>query len=120
VPAHIVNLYTLVQFALWAVIFAVAVIIKIPYPMNAGNNWVIVGSLFPLFIALCAVFRFTLFKRIIAVEFLEILDPAPDTHEDRQQRRLKSELAAAAQAADDQVAAKEERGSGETNSSGSR
>jgi hypothetical protein len=70
------------QFLLWAAIFVVAVILKIPFPMNDGNAWVIIGALFPAFIALCAVFRFTLLRRIISLEHLDVLDPAPGTFED--------------------------------------
>lgn len=79
VPGPTINYYTAIQFLLWAVIFVTAVILKIPYPMNDDNTWVIIGSLFPVMIVLCAVWRFTIFRKIIPDEYLDILDPH-ETH----------------------------------------
>ncbi|GMI04231.1 hypothetical protein TrRE_jg13229, partial [Triparma retinervis] len=75
VPGPTIHKFTAIQFLLWAVIFVTAVILKIPYPMNSGNTWVIIGSLFPLMICLCALLRFTVLRRVISDEHLDILDP---------------------------------------------
>jgi hypothetical protein len=65
VPSTTIHTFTGIQFLLWGVIFVTAVILKLPYPMNDGNMWVIIGSLFPIFVVLCAVFRFTLLRKWI-------------------------------------------------------
>ena len=75
VPGPVIHKFTAIQFLLWAVIFVTAVILKIPYPMNDGNTWVVIGSLFPVMICLCAVIRFTSLKRAIPEAYLDLLDP---------------------------------------------
>lgn len=65
----------MIQFLLWLVVFLIAVILKIPFPMANGNTWVVIGSTFPILICLCAVFRFTLLPKFVTEEALLVLDP---------------------------------------------
>ena len=95
VPADVVNIFTAFQFVLWAVIFVVAVILKIPFPMNDGNTWVIIGSLFPVMIVLCAVLRFTVVPKFIEERHLALLDPH-DVNVKRKKRHKRAARGSAA------------------------
>jgi len=74
-PHSQTNVFTMIQFLLWLVVFLIAVILKIPFPMANGNTWVVIGSTFPILICLCAVFRFTLLPKFVTEEALLVLDP---------------------------------------------
>ncbi|GMH55088.1 hypothetical protein TrST_g9773 [Triparma strigata] len=74
-PHRETNIFTTIQFILWFFVFIIAVILKIPFPMADGNTWVVVGSIFPILICLCALFRFTLLPKFVDEDALLVLDP---------------------------------------------
>jgi hypothetical protein len=82
VPRRTINVFTAVQFALWLMTYVTAVLLPIIFPAADGNEWVVVGALFPLLIALCGVFRFTAMRKLIARRELRVLDESAGTFED--------------------------------------
>eukprot|EP00931_Biecheleriopsis_adriatica_P086708 TRINITY_DN6131_c0_g1_i2.p1 TRINITY_DN6131_c0_g1~~TRINITY_DN6131_c0_g1_i2.p1 ORF type:complete len:604 (-),score=87.05 TRINITY_DN6131_c0_g1_i2:34-1845(-) len=68
--------FTLVQFLLFLFLYVVAVLLKDIFPVEEGNNWVMVGASFPVIVCIYAIpVRSHLLPRCFSPEVLRVLDP---------------------------------------------
>jgi len=75
VPYRTMLSFTLLQLALWLMLYIVAVLLKDIFPVEEGNTWVMVGAIFPVLVCIYAVpIRTHLIPKLFSEADLRALD----------------------------------------------
>jgi len=75
VPFHSTVAYTLLQLVCFLVLYVLAVLLKVLFPIDDGHTWVTVGITFPVLVCLCAIpVRSHLLPRLFSADSLQALD----------------------------------------------
>merc|ERR1711972_699786 len=85
--------FTLVQLSLWLFLYFVAVLLKDIFPIEDGNQWVMVGSIFPVLVCLYAIpIRTHLLPRCFSRSTLQMIDPLHDGDPDKHDKILRGDV----------------------------